>query len=236
MPVMDGFTATRIIRDELQLTLPILAMTAGVTEFEQQQCIASGMNDLIAKPIEVEQMLATINRYLPGGMGLVNYVPGATPALAQIGEVVIPLPTEGSKPTLAQKDITLPVTEQKHLSKDIFNVEPLYTVMAGDTANIEKIIRLIRNFVETTEQKIEEVREAKLQGQYQHMASLLHSLRGSVGMLGAKHFVEASRDLELILASSDFEEIDILFKKVEQELAATMAMAKAWLADHPSSF
>src|SRR5690606_15835020 len=65
MPVMDGFTATRIIRNELQLAIPILAITAGVTEFEREECIASGMNDLIAKPIEADVMLATIQRYLP---------------------------------------------------------------------------------------------------------------------------------------------------------------------------
>src|SRR5690606_5786302 len=65
MPVMDGFTATRIIRNELQLAIPILAITAGVTEFEREECIASGMNDLIAKPIEADVMLATIERYLP---------------------------------------------------------------------------------------------------------------------------------------------------------------------------
>jgi len=63
MPVMDGFAATRLIRDELHLSLPVLAMTAGVMESEQKQCIDAGMNDLIAKPIDVEQMFAAIGRY-----------------------------------------------------------------------------------------------------------------------------------------------------------------------------
>jgi len=64
MPEMDGFTATGLIRTELGLTLPVLAMTAGVMESEREQCIASGMNDFIAKPIDVEQMLAVIRRHL----------------------------------------------------------------------------------------------------------------------------------------------------------------------------
>jgi PAS domain S-box-containing protein len=63
MPVMDGFEATRHIRAELELTLPILAMTAGVMQSEQESCIAAGMNDFIAKPVDVEQMLATISRH-----------------------------------------------------------------------------------------------------------------------------------------------------------------------------
>jgi signal transduction histidine kinase/CheY-like chemotaxis protein len=65
MPVMDGFSATRLIREELGLTLPVIAMTAGVMESEREQCIAAGMDDFIAKPIDVEQMFATMLRHLP---------------------------------------------------------------------------------------------------------------------------------------------------------------------------
>ena len=65
MPEMDGFEATSKIRGELGLTLPVLAMTAGVMESEREQCIASGMDDFIAKPIDVEQMLRAIARNLP---------------------------------------------------------------------------------------------------------------------------------------------------------------------------
>jgi signal transduction histidine kinase/CheY-like chemotaxis protein/integral membrane sensor domain MASE1 len=65
MPEMDGFTATGLIRTELGLTLPVLAMTAGVMASEREQCVASGMNDFIAKPIDVEEMLRVIARHLP---------------------------------------------------------------------------------------------------------------------------------------------------------------------------
>ena len=66
MPVMDGFEATRAIRATPGLRLPIVAMTAGVTENERAACLACGMDDLIAKPVEVDDMLATITRHLPG--------------------------------------------------------------------------------------------------------------------------------------------------------------------------
>ncbi|WP_229258806.1 ATP-binding protein [Duganella flavida] len=63
MPVMDGFEATRYARRKLGLTLPIIAMTAGVMQSEQDQCIAAGMDDFIAKPVDVEQMLGIISRH-----------------------------------------------------------------------------------------------------------------------------------------------------------------------------
>ncbi|MDX1458007.1 MAG: CHASE domain-containing protein [Marinobacter sp.] len=66
MPVMDGLTATRLIRDELHLQLPVLAMTAGVLESERESCLQAGMDDFIAKPIVHAQMLATIQHHLSG--------------------------------------------------------------------------------------------------------------------------------------------------------------------------
>jgi CheY-like chemotaxis protein len=68
MPVMDGFTATRLIRQELKLTLPVIAMTEGVMQSEQDQCAASGMDDFVAKPLDVNKMLGTIRRHLPAGL------------------------------------------------------------------------------------------------------------------------------------------------------------------------
>jgi CheY-like chemotaxis protein len=64
MPVMDGFTATRILRQELGLSLPIIAMTAGVLESERERSRESGITDFIPKPIEVDEMLAVLRRHL----------------------------------------------------------------------------------------------------------------------------------------------------------------------------
>lgn len=54
MPVMDGFTATRKIRqsDADYCAIPIVAMTAHTSKENHEKCLASGMNDCIAKPVE----------------------------------------------------------------------------------------------------------------------------------------------------------------------------------------
>jgi signal transduction histidine kinase/DNA-binding NarL/FixJ family response regulator len=64
MPNMDGYEATRIIRENPDLQkLPIIAMTAhGLTE-ERQKSFAVGMDEHITKPIEAEQMLKTLARF-----------------------------------------------------------------------------------------------------------------------------------------------------------------------------
>ncbi|MEO7578525.1 MAG: CHASE domain-containing protein, partial [Massilia sp.] len=63
MPVMDGLEATRRIREQLGLRIPVLAMSAGVMASERARCTAAGMNDFISKPIEFGPMLETVARY-----------------------------------------------------------------------------------------------------------------------------------------------------------------------------
>ncbi|HEY0588988.1 MAG TPA: ATP-binding protein, partial [Pseudoduganella sp.] len=60
MPVMDGFEATAILRQQLGVRLPILAMSAGVLDTEQARCLECGMDGFIPKPVDYVQMLATI--------------------------------------------------------------------------------------------------------------------------------------------------------------------------------
>ncbi|WP_305852381.1 response regulator [Methylobacter sp. S3L5C] len=65
MPVMDGFEATRQIRSFPRfLTLPIIALTAGVTEEERGQYLAAGMDDFISKPINPVQLLSILAHWL----------------------------------------------------------------------------------------------------------------------------------------------------------------------------
>ncbi|MFA0161115.1 response regulator [Vibrio splendidus] len=56
LPVMDGYQTTSSIRNDLKLSLPIIAMTANVMPQDKHKAIESGMNDLIAKPLNTEDM------------------------------------------------------------------------------------------------------------------------------------------------------------------------------------
>ncbi|TWI69518.1 PAS domain S-box-containing protein [Pseudoduganella lurida] len=62
MPEMDGLAATRALRGTLGLDLPVVAMTAGVTQEERDACSAAGMDGFIAKPIEEEELIAVLRR------------------------------------------------------------------------------------------------------------------------------------------------------------------------------
>ncbi len=65
MPEMDGYEATRVLRLKPQFqAMPIIAMTANVMAGDREKVIAAGMNDHIAKPINVEEMFATLARWI----------------------------------------------------------------------------------------------------------------------------------------------------------------------------
>jgi two-component system, sensor histidine kinase and response regulator len=69
MPVMGGFEATRIIREQLHKAMPILALTAGISEDDKEKCLAAGMTDYLAKPIEISKLRDKIFYWIKGVPG-----------------------------------------------------------------------------------------------------------------------------------------------------------------------
>ncbi|HEX6721738.1 MAG TPA: response regulator, partial [Burkholderiaceae bacterium] len=66
MPGLDGLQATRELRAAPHaLALPIIAMTAGAFVEDRNACLAAGMNDHVAKPIEPSALHAVLQRWLP---------------------------------------------------------------------------------------------------------------------------------------------------------------------------
>ena len=65
MPVMDGFEATRRIREQsVLLEMPVIAMTANVMEGDREKCLEAGMNDYIGKPVVQADLKKTLARWL----------------------------------------------------------------------------------------------------------------------------------------------------------------------------
>ena len=63
MPKMDGYTATRVLRQEMQIATPIIAMTANALPADREACLAAGMSDHIGKPINARELTALVLRH-----------------------------------------------------------------------------------------------------------------------------------------------------------------------------
>lgn len=92
MPVMDGFTATRTLR-ERGLKTPILAFTANVMEQDRQRCAAAGCTGFLTKPINIDLLLSTIADFLP-----TTDVPPAEAVQPKV-EVIQPRPSGKPEPS-----------------------------------------------------------------------------------------------------------------------------------------
>ena len=80
MPVMDGFAATRAIRDweaaSGRQRLPVIALTAHAFPENQARCQAAGMDDFLPKPISLDQLQAVLGKWSTGGAAPVPLTPG----------------------------------------------------------------------------------------------------------------------------------------------------------------
>ncbi|HEX8609973.1 MAG TPA: response regulator [Telluria sp.] len=206
MPVMDGYAAARRIRAGLRLTLPVLALTAGVTESERRACADAGMNDVIAKPIDVDEMLSIIARHLPG-LGRVR-----TPAA--------PLPVPA--PTPVHAPAALPV----------LRLGPLIDIAKGNPEHLAAVANLVRRVVGEGHQQFDQARVHWDAGRDAEAARVLHTLRGGIGSVGAKRFAAASLELEQSLKGEPGGDTAALFLQAARELDAAVEAGRAWLAQH----
>ena len=68
LPVMDGWTATRAIKDDDGLkSIPVIALTAHAMEGDREKAMAAGCDDYDTKPIELPRLLEKIGKFLPNG-------------------------------------------------------------------------------------------------------------------------------------------------------------------------
>ncbi|WP_158523953.1 ATP-binding protein [Paenibacillus bovis] len=69
MPVMDGFQATRKIREleatEMRVAVPIIALTANTSQEDRQRCLDVGMDDILTKPVNLDSLTRIMHKWLP---------------------------------------------------------------------------------------------------------------------------------------------------------------------------
>ena len=88
MPIMDGYQATQKIRQQPRFAhLPIIALTAGIFKNIQNEAMMAGMNDFIVKPFDVEQMMASIQKWTNIKAQEVVVTTSAIDPVAQITEI-----------------------------------------------------------------------------------------------------------------------------------------------------
>jgi PAS domain S-box-containing protein len=198
MPVMDGLTATRLIRaDERFGKLPVLAMTAHAMSGDRDRSLNAGMNDHITKPIDPNRLLAALIRWMPEKSGE-RPEPVATN--------VKPTPAENSLPD------QLPP----------FDIQAALLRTNGKPTLLRK---LMLGFRDQYTSAISDLREHVAQGRDADAERLAHSLKSVAAMLEARDLAEAASSVEHAFRSGETANLDSLIETLERALDPAVVAA-----------
>ncbi|MES2296390.1 MAG: CHASE domain-containing protein [Pseudomonadota bacterium] len=234
MPVMDGFAATAAIRAELGLTLPVIAMTAGVMPSERQHCLSAGMDDFIGKPIDVDQMFDTIGRHWRRAEPAAT-APGAPERDRARDAAVAATPEPASAAESAAEAASAPAAQGGAAPARVFEPGKLMEIGKHDPAYRSTVLALVGRMADNAPGQLQEARQAWEHGRVTDAMVVLHKMRGSLGTVGAHRFAEAALAVESALRANLEGKgggggVDPLMRRATLELDAAVAAARLWLA------
>jgi len=191
MPVMDGFEATRRIRDSrskvVDRQIPIIALTAHAMQGDREKCLQAGMDDYLSKPVSPQSLVEILERWLPGG---------ASAAIKEMSRG----PKDGPAVITSKKNI--PVFDKTMMMRRFMNDEELVgVVIEGFLADIPQQIEMLRGYLVSgdtvgVERQLHTMKGAVANVSGEILRSLVHELEKEA-QSGNVHVVE-ERMTELV--------------------------------------
>jgi signal transduction histidine kinase/DNA-binding NarL/FixJ family response regulator len=193
MPVMDGLSATRELRNRKGFqALPIIAMTAHTMEHEKEISTQAGMNDHIGKPFDNASFYRTLAKWIPQ-------------AKHQADHILLD-PVEQRTPPPAD-------------SFPILNGIDSASGIARLAGNEERYRHWLTDFVEEGPATARQIRQTLAAGNNEAARQLAHAFKGRVGMLGMNEVHRVTTELEAALKRGD--PVEGWLNKLEQVIEQT---------------
>ena len=224
MPVMDGYTATRKIREweggmrnaeggrrnEGNNRIPIIAMTAHAMAGDEDKSLQAGMNGHVTKPIDPEQLFSTLQKWIKPAEKRVSAQKPVVSVEAPAGETVVP--SENELPE------ALPGFDLADGLKRLQGNKTLYR-------------KLLLNFGTDYNAVANDIREALDAKDFDQAHSLVHNLKGLAGNLAATDLQAAAVKLEQLVKGVEkrpppAEELNLKFSDLENALNQALESAR----------
>ncbi|MBP2313667.1 response regulator [Azospirillum soli] len=205
MPEMDGFEATRRLRDRpVGRGLPIIAMTASALPSDKQRCLDGGMDDHIAKPIDVDQLFEVLARWV--GRTMLAATPLPIPA---------PVPASGGLPD------ELPGIDLNDALRRLDGDADLFRKFVGDFARAYAGVA-------------ESIAVALSAGDLPRAKALGHELKSLAGNIGARRLSAAADALQIAAYRGEQAAAEEQLPVLRAEMAAVLESASR-LSEAPSA-
>jgi signal transduction histidine kinase/DNA-binding response OmpR family regulator len=205
MPVMDGFSATRAIRDLMGFeNLPIIAMTANAMARDREACLAGGMNEHVGKPFDIDQLVALI--------------------------LQLSRPTPDQKALITGQEAPINRSQGDHGYK--INFSEALVRLGGNTRVYGDVIAAFQAELSSTPARVQAALE---ESRMEDATRLVHTLKGLAATVGADQLQTQLLELEQALKSEiNLPGKDVSLKSLQVTIDATMSELRALVLKFPA--
>jgi signal transduction histidine kinase/DNA-binding response OmpR family regulator len=228
MPEMDGFEATRLIRerestiDYPQSTgvhIPIIALTANAMEKDRQQCLDAGMDDYLSKPFSQERLIAVLTRYLTEHTEATKLDPAPTDTANHPPQESVVLNNDA-----------LTVTTSEQETPSLLDPNALKQIRALQRPNAPNVVhKIINSYLKDAPQLLEAARQAIANNDSSTLYRSAHSLKSTSASLGANTLAGLCKELETIGRANTTDNAETLLSTIEQEYTQVQEALQAEL-------
>jgi CheY-like chemotaxis protein/HPt (histidine-containing phosphotransfer) domain-containing protein len=182
MPVMDGYAATRVIRQELGLTaLPIIAMTANALASDREACLRAGMNDHVGKPFDLPHLVEVILKH--------TRRPRAGVSSPTVHTTISDPQATAGNPVSLPSD--MPAVDQ-------MDTEEALARLGGNTALYTEVLE---SYMKELPGQPDQLDALLHTGNLAEAGRLLHTFKGLSATVGATYLAAVTRAAELAIKS-----------------------------------
>jgi CheY-like chemotaxis protein/HPt (histidine-containing phosphotransfer) domain-containing protein len=232
MPEMDGYRATRLIREREDAQrsedngkishVPIIALTAYALQGDREKCLSSGMDDYIPKPFGKAQLRAVLKKWLDGRKIYKSEVLVSSSAkkVMSYASLLTNMQSIESDSTKAEQLPSQSVIDRKVLD----NIRALQEEGKEDLLN-----KIITIFLNDSPERLAELRKAVNSVDAPSINRTAHTLKSSCANLGAMNLSSHFKEMEAMGRTNSIEQAPELLSQIEIEFKAVEAALRAEL-------